>query len=83
MVRDGDTWPVGECPECESEALVHLGERQLGGATFSHLCFGCGTGFPPGSLDWCGDGEHWFEIAKEELVGICSAHFDEKVEEGD
>lgn len=48
-VKDGGEYPLYQCPECDSEALIYL-ERY---AENAYICFSCGNDWSYNSLDNC------------------------------
>lgn len=44
-IKDGGDWPQDECPECELESLVTVGEK--------FICFNCSTRFDPNEFVCC------------------------------
>ena len=77
-VKYGAASPIGNCPECENEGtLVELGAHVVGAGKFGYVCFQCGEGYAPNSLDECGSCGHLFRTT-ESHTGICAECLDEK-----
>ncbi len=79
VVKDGGTWPVSECCECQSESLVELESAEEGHR--AHLCFGCGAEWEKGQLDRCCECDRLIPVADETIV--CSECFQNKVDRDD
>lgn len=78
VVKEGATWPVRNCPECDDEeSLIDLGahlRRQR------YICLHCGESFD--ELDECGECGLLFR-PNERLVGIHDGCLHEKVANDD
>jgi len=48
-MKDGEEYPLRNCPNCENEALVF----QEGCTVTDGICFACGTTFSPGDHETC------------------------------
>lgn len=71
-VKDGGEWPVAECPECGSDALVHHPEVAGGDTSPAWLCFSCGVTYSEWALEQCGDCGSMIPTHGGDSMGLCS-----------
>ena len=70
-LKDGEDWPVNNCPACDWYACVETDAE----ISDKYLCFQCGHRWELGDLVECGRCGGWF--TDEHDAAICGNCFDE------